>query len=706
MTHLQELAPRVRSAARVFGTILTVTLLALLPLRMPRLSLRLDGESHWSAVLVYAHQHGLAFGHDIVFTYGPLGFLTIPYYTGHAAGLQMFTDAALCLTVAVGVCLVAWRMSMLWRCFMVAAFVLVSPNTRTGPDLLIEIGLLCWGILCLVESRRRVIWYGAVLTALAVFGTLAKMSLLVVAGLSLGAIGCDLWIRNQRKLGIGLALGFCAGTVLGWMLLGQHLNYLPAFMRNAFTVLNGYDGAMGWGGPRKILVGGTITTLMAVVVITSRSLTAFAGEGRNFRWRQGCVFVWLLGLLFICWKHGFVVAEPAHEEELLGFEPMLVLALEALPGPGPKTKELARAVSAGLFFVSLLTLQTLFFPGYLSYCVLRPFHIIPANAWSLLRPSDYWQRLSGQLDKVRAAALLPKVREIVGSASVDVFGPDEVYAYLNDLNYHPRPVFQSYAAYNTALMRLNEAFYLSPNAPDYVLFNLNAIPGRFPPMEDALAFRHLLINYEPVAQEDRFLLLKVKGLVSHQPAQLTLVREGAVRAGEPIRLDDCGRGDLWMEIDLQPTWRGHLRRILHKPPEVQLAVWNQGSLPAVKFNAPAPMLAAGFWASPLLLTNQDVAELYSGAANKQPVAFSIELAPGTQPLWHAQIHFRVYRILNLSLVPASADTGGLSPTSDLSGLVSPTGSRRVIWPLIVKTPLSLLSVQVKKAAQWNSTPHR
>ena len=154
---------------------------------------------------------------------------------------------------------------------------------------------------------------------------------------------------------------------------------------------------------------------------------------------------------------------------------------------------------------------------------------------------------------------MPHLRDLIGPASVDVFGQHQVYALLNGLNYRPRPVFQSYLACNARLMRLNEQFYLSGAAPEYVMFSLGPIDRRFPPLEDALLLRDLLINYEPVGAEGEFLLLKFK---SSRAPRLKLLREGAVRPGERIELRDFGGADLWLELDLEPTLLGRLRQIL------------------------------------------------------------------------------------------------------------------------------------------------
>src|SRR6267378_7189478 len=51
--------------------------------KLPATSLRDSVPQSWEAVLSYAAAHHLQWGKDIVFTFGPLGFLTSDYYWGN-----------------------------------------------------------------------------------------------------------------------------------------------------------------------------------------------------------------------------------------------------------------------------------------------------------------------------------------------------------------------------------------------------------------------------------------------------------------------------------------------------------------------------------------------------------------------------------------------------------------------------------------------
>ena len=177
-----------------------------------------------------------------------------------------------------------------------------------------------------------------------------------------------------------------------------------------------------------------------------------------------------------------------------------------------------------------------------------------------------------------------------------------------------------------------------------------------------MLLRYLLFNYEPAGVEGEFLLLRSK---SAQAPRLGLVREGVVRPGERIELSGLGGADLWLEIDLKPTLLGRLRQILYRSSEVRLAAWRDGSKHLLlRRRAPAPMLAAGLLASPLLLSNEDLLGYYTGKPPPRPAAYSVELLPSEAHFWESTIRFRVYQIMAPGVArPGVPPDGAPSPTA-------------------------------------------
>ena len=598
-----------------------------------------DVDSSLSGVLSYAHQHSIQFGSDFVFTYGPLGYLMFFYYTPYAAGLRMVVGVALCLVTATGLCLMAWRLRPVERWLLLILFFWIAPNVPMRADLVVYVGLLCWGLVCFLESGRRLAYSGWVFTLLAAFSALAKVSFLFVAIASVGLVACDVAVRGRWRLALGMTGGFGTCFVLGWLGSGQELAHIGAFVANGLLIVDAYNGALGWEGPALLRTVELMLAPVVLVMILLRTVRAFAKDERHRATRQILLLGWLLWVSLAVWKYGCV--RTGREVFFLGFVSVLAFILEALPCEGRLARRWARGLALGAVALALVTMQVFAFVNW-PRSFGQPFREFARNVVWLLHPADYQRQEEEAMEANRREAQLPRCRELIGTASVDVFGHWQAFALHNNLNYHSRPVFQSYVACSRPLMRLNEQFYLSNSAPEYVLFRLFGLDQKYPPLEDAPVLRTLLANYAPLTSEGRFVLLK---RTATQPSPLSLVREGTVPLGQAIDLRELGDADLWLEIALEPSWLGRLRQVLYRPPTVRLAAWSEpGGKLMLRKRAPAPMLAAGFLASPLLLRNEDVLKLYASQTIRRPGACGVEVIPGEERYWQQEVRYRIYKI--------------------------------------------------------------
>jgi len=217
-------------------------------LTIPRQPYTLDDSFSEKAVLSYAHEKGLQFGKDIVFTYGPLGFLTSRYFFPHAADVRMIVDVVLALAVATGVCMLAWRLKLLWRCLLLAMFVWLATNIDPRSDLLIYVGMICWGLLCLVEKGFCLGLAAIGFMAFATFGILVKGNFIFIAGLSAVMIVSELCFQGKWAVAVALIPGLWGAVVGGWLAAGQNIANLVPFFAHSFTIIQGYDQAVGLDG--------------------------------------------------------------------------------------------------------------------------------------------------------------------------------------------------------------------------------------------------------------------------------------------------------------------------------------------------------------------------------------------------------------------------------------------------------------------------
>lgn len=627
-----------------WGTGVLLLALTFLPFPVPAPDNQVDGSL--AQVLSWAWQSTALFGQDLIFTYGPLGKFIFFYYTSSAAGWRLIIDVALGVTVALGLCLVAARMPRPWAIILLLSFVWVAPNLPARADFLLNAALFCWGTLCFPHPGHGPRGAVPVFAVLAAFAALAKVSFLFSAT---GAVVLTAWgliSQGRARTGLGLVGAYASCLLAGFALAGQPLANLPALLRHEWALVQAYNGALGGEALDPVMGLGWLA--LAMTAATALWSLGAADEGRGVaQWQRRLPWaLWSGFLVAIAFKHGFV--RPDHAFFFFPFAAVAALTLAGISGRNPARRTQITALLTTV--TCLYALHRYYFPSA-PPTLTTGLRAAAGNLRLLIDPVAWWNEMDAALEQQRQAAQLPKCRERVGAASVDVFGQSQAFALWNDLAYRPRPVFQSYVACSGPLSELNERFYLSSQSPEFVLFELAALDRKLPPLEDSRVLRHLLINYRPVVSERNFVLLEQQ---TWNSAQLRLLRQGTVRPGEPIDLSGAGDAGIWLEVWLQPSGWGRLRQIVLRPPTVRTAFWTDpGGNLVVRKRAPASMMSGGFLASPLMLANEDLLRHHAGEPTRRPGACTIELPPGDERWWNTEIRYRVSIVQNLR--PGSGD---------------------------------------------------
>lgn len=626
----------------------TAFFLALILPNLPFSAFDTDLDSSWQAVLTYAHNHHWQYGRDIVFPFGPLGFLFTPVFAGYPVGIRLLMDVLLSFVLASGVCLLIWRAKLWWRVLLL----LLLTAIFTAMDTLFELGVVCWGLLCLVESGKRASVCRWVLAGLVAVVSLWKFSLAVTGGATVVTVAAWQVLHGQKRAIAWLVCVGTAGFLLGWLVLGQKLSSLWPHFLYSIDLSNGYNLTMSTTAPRRIRVVGVAAAILSLLAIVLRTLT-FSGRHPSL-FGRALLPIWLVFVTFLAWKHGFVRAD-GHEAFFFGFASMLTVALLAVPSTSTWARRISEGTTLVVVLLALVALEWRF-PGTVSQRLSNLVPHVSRNLRTMVHIAPYRQQMDQALAAQRQRNQLSKLRSRIGAATVDVFGKNQAFALYNDLNYHPRPVFQSYCAYTRELMSLNQRFYEGPAAPDFVLFALSPEDSRLPALEDSGALRTLLARYKVVDAEGSFLLFE---RTRNEGSRLAPIRDGTASIGEAIPLSEPTDQDLWMEIRLSPTLPGRVTQFLYQPPMVYLCNWtNTPPMRGPEFRAPASMMEAGFIVRPLLTETMDVAALCARTPSLRPTAVSVETSSRNRTFYRQPFSYRIYRI-EPSLVPR--------PASDLAG---------------------------------------
>jgi hypothetical protein len=161
------------------------------------------------------------------------------------------------------------------------------------------------------------------------------------------------------------------------------------------------------------------------------------------------------------------------------------------------------------------------------------------------------------------------LKQVIGDETVDIIPWEISYLFFNKLNYHPRPVIQSYSAYDDYLDKLNYRKYMSSHAPEFIFFKIESIDFRHDLYDETKTKMALLLNYEVIDRTWNYLLLrKLK-----KPLQKKIVKTTTAEChiGDYIPID-VSREMQYAEIAIEYSWLGKLARILFQPPTLKATI--------------------------------------------------------------------------------------------------------------------------------------
>lgn len=461
----------------------------------------------WMLALHAEHAARARFGIDVIFTYGPAGFLLAPVYFPSTYLLLLLWRAI--FIVILFACL--FQILRQCRFSPLAAFVqlavltvcLACERTEWNQDPLPMALAVCILILHFFLPRRCIFLTCTALAALPVMG-IAKQSYLPIAVLLVSAICIDCLFRHDFRNLLLIAVSLFIGWWLGWCVIGgQQWADFFHFLAVSAVVVRGYVEAMAYSIPpasartARLLQPRTeqlLTAAFAANCVLVGIVAVLAQWGAA--WRQWIGIAALFVLIAFAFKAGCMRPDVAHTGS--GAAAMLCMIVICSAPLNWLRRKFTRllVIIPSLFFFALFLVSasrsvpvlTHTFPIFLSQKTASS----ARAAVELLMHGDRWQQ-------VRYDAAIAEARASVSpfqlGGHVEVYPSDLMLAIALSKPFIPRPALQSYAAFNELLETADADYLLSSIAPPRILFRIDATDGRFPATDDALSWPLLLSRY-------------------------------------------------------------------------------------------------------------------------------------------------------------------------------------------------------------------
>ncbi len=294
----------------------------------------------------------------------------------------------------------------------------------------------------------------------------------------------------------------------------------------------------------------------------------------------------------------------------------------------------------------------------------------PAGPYGVVTPAGLGQRLRhlpALLDPTPFATMQAASAAAIraGQPLPPLEGPVDVYTFLqarvlaHDLEFRPRPVFQSFLAYTPRLARENAAFLESEWAPRWVFFQPGALDNGFPPLADALSWPLLLSRFDLVSRHGAMILLGRRD--APLPWRVVPLATMRTTTDTPIEVpeDDL----VWAQIDVHEELADRLAAVALSAPTAWLhLIFADGH--AASYRMTTPLARAGFLLSPMVDRAEALADIMTGAA--APAArvvrrIEVELRSPIDGPWPSRVVTAEFGRLEIDRAVAAAGTPVVAP---------------------------------------------
>jgi hypothetical protein len=673
----------------------------------------------------------LQFGRDVVYPFGPWGLL----YGGYDPATYWVTVLAW-LGLSVVFWWIAWKVARVllnndlaaWIWLMAFALVAGLPVFTLVDARLTAFIVLLWLSHFFTNDRSVMPAQVALVVALGLL-SLSKANVLAETGSILAIITLDGLLRRR---GLWMLPCFLASLLVFWVAARQELRLFGPFIHSLRQHMSGYTEATMMTGPDPMLNAGCFLVVAGLVC----AMGAYAIWLRDRL--LGLFPLAVLGLLlFTAFKHGYVrhdFHEAAGALDLL----LIAMAVWAVAWPvvlSGRASVLASPNSSGIggnqgsrgrspsqvrsfaivasFVPALLILvfATVTFARY--YETSLPVQLawtfsprsLLAPARALLDPSYLRTGYEAYLSDIRNENPFPPIQ-----GPVDHYPGNGIALQARNLDYRPRPVMHSCAAYTPELAQLNAAYLGTTRAADTILFQIIPIDGRFPSLEDGLSWPELLTRYD--VREVQWPFVLMKRAEAPRSFRLEPLGETALRFGEKVLVPSTSNGPVWATFEISRTLAGTLASTLYKPPILWISVTtHDGKL--LRFRLIPGMAASGFVLSPVIPNCWAFAELARSGGlcelddkQVQSACLTADTDTGTTACYGSPVHAHFYR-----LEYPGQDLDKLAGFRELNSIANMASRARVLqgdfppsWDYL-PTCGSVLRVAPNSAIQWSVPGH-
>ncbi|MBP8181553.1 MAG: hypothetical protein KAZ88_11235 [Acidimicrobiia bacterium] len=475
-----------------------------------------DPTGHWGGLdiswVTASHviaRRGLSYGNDVVFTYGPWGFLGMPRMYSTITGIA----AVVAVLAAHGVLgyhsARTFRRYAPWPIALIATFYLLRFTSQlmlpsAALAAVLATLVVAWAIVQVINERRfsTVTLVAAGLLCALIVTMKLNDGLNAAAAVGLMATGLGWkhggW-RQALKCGGIVTASWFAGVLVWWMVAGQNPANLGEWARVSLQLASGYGDAMGITEPgRSWQIPAAALTVLVVVAIALLRLRRHAPVLR----------LTVLAILAVHWAIMGTWSFVRHDAHATAFFATTLVILLAFWHRG--TIRFAAPASIALAITAWLV-------------------VLPPGAdkqwdraalpweWSFLQDTvkgvttDRAELMDTSREALRETyALSPEMVERLTGSTVHIDPQEATVAWAYpEFAWDPLPIYQEYQAYSAPLDDLNaERLADDDRGPTYVLRENVTVDDRIARFEAPAVMLELVCGFAQDDETERWVLFE------------------------------------------------------------------------------------------------------------------------------------------------------------------------------------------------------
>ncbi|MEA3477343.1 MAG: hypothetical protein U9R60_04125 [Bacteroidota bacterium] len=487
---------------------------------------------------------------DLIFTFGPLGFLKYPLHIGS--------------NMQIGF---AWL--ILVRITFIALMLYIGHLRKRSIIYTFLITLVFTNILQFDQNIFGIIIFGLILYRMTEKpGFLAISILFTILGLfikiNIGFIGVlvcasfiiyDLIInRNFRKTSVIIIISLLAFVLIFWLLLGNPLKIFTYYTQ-IYALIAGNSSALSVYPDNNWLYIFVMFLIFLIMPLIDRD--------KDFHF---ILFIIALSI-FAVFKYSFARQENVHAKYFLDFLILFLLLVLLYPQKLKIISILLVMIQISLYYLNLNYTGTYTMDDKIQLSGVVNFKNTFCDYSTFKANSVKYSR-----EALKGVKLPEEFTEEIGEASIDFYPWELTYFYINNLNYKPRPTLQSGCLYiPPSIDKLNAKHMLSDEAPDYMIWTFtgdDGLPGidlRYLLNSDGAFINAFLGRYTKILEDKKRALWQRTDSAKLGPANF--FKEQEIEYDQWVMVPEAASQVLKIRLDVSRTFPGLIKSFLYKEGE-------------------------------------------------------------------------------------------------------------------------------------------